>query len=120
GDMALFMVQNNLTEEDIYEQGEYIDFPASVIEFFQGDIGQPYGGFPEKLQQIVLKGRDKVDVRPGNLLDPVDFKQIRDELYEKLGREVTSFDVIAYSLYTDVFICYHKFLIQYAYVFMLD
>src|SRR5699024_1545775 len=113
GDMALFMVQNNLTEEDIYEQGEYIDFPASVIEFFQVDIGQPSGGCPEKLHEIVLKGRDKVDVRPGKLLDPVDFKQIRDELYEKLGREVTSFDVIAYALYPDVFKSYHKFTTQF-------
>ena len=55
GDMALFMVQNNLTEKDIYERGEFIDFPASVIEFFQGDIGQPHGGFPEELQRIILK-----------------------------------------------------------------
>ena len=74
GDMALFMVQNNLTEEDIDERGEYMDFPASVIEFFQGDIGQPYGGFPEKLQQIILKGREKIEVRPGQLLEPVDFE----------------------------------------------
>ena len=120
GDMALFMVQNNLTEKDIYERGEFIDFPASVIEFFQGDIGQPYGGFPEKLQNIILKGRDKIDVRPGVLLDPVDFKQMRDELYKKLGREITSFDVVAYSLYPDVFMSYHKFTTQFADVSVLD
>src|SRR5690625_7594455 len=76
GDMVLFMVQNNLTEEDIYERGTSIDFPASVIEFFKGDIGQPYGGFPEKLQKIILKGKDKIDVRPGLLLEPVDFIKI--------------------------------------------
>lgn len=120
GDMALFMVQNNLTEEDIYERGEFMDFPASVIEFFQGDIGQPYGGFPEKLQQIILKGREKIDVRPGLLLDPVDFKQLSDELYKKLGREVTSFDVIAYALYPDVFMSYHNFTTQFADVSVLD
>ncbi len=120
GDMALFMVQNNLDEKDIYERGEFMDFPASVIEFFQGDIGQPYGGFPEKLQNIILKGRDKIEVRPGVLLDPVDFKQLRDELYKKLGREVTSFDVVAYALYPDVFMSYHNFATQFADVSVLD
>jgi len=120
GDMALFMVQNNLTEEDIYERGASIDFPASVIEFFKGDIGQPYGGFPEKLQKIILKGKDKIDVRPGLLLEPVDFIKLRKELYEKLGREVTSFDVIAYALYPDVFMSYHNFTTNFADVSVLD
>ena len=120
GDMALFMVQNNLTEKDIYERGEYMDFPVSVIEFFQGHIGQPYGGFPEKLQNIILKGRDKIEERPGKLLDPVDFKQLHEELYNKLGREVTSFDVIAYALYPDVFTTYENFTKQFADVSVLD
>src|SRR5699024_1221979 len=62
GDMALFMVQNDLTEADIYERGHSIDFPQSVIEFFRGDIGQPYQGFPEKLREIVLKGEKGIDV----------------------------------------------------------
>lgn len=57
GDMALFMVQNNLTEDDVYEKGDTIDFPDSVIEFFQGYIGQPYQGFPQELQRIILKGK---------------------------------------------------------------
>jgi len=120
GDMALFMVQNNLTEKDIYERGEYMDFPVSVIEFFQGHIGQPYGGFPVKLQNIILKGRDKIEERPGKLLDPVDFKQLHEELYNKLGREVTSFDVIAYALYPDVFTTYENFTKQFADVSVLD
>lgn len=120
GDMALFMVQNNLTEQDIYERGEYIDFPASVIEFFQGYIGQPYGGFPEKLQQAILKGRERIEERPGALLEPVDFEKLHNELYEKLGREVTSFDVIAYALYPDVFKSYHSFTTNYADVSVLD
>src|SRR5690625_8002505 len=97
GDMALFMVQNNLTEKDIYERGEYMDFPVSVIEFFQGHIGQPYGGFQEKLQNIILKGRDKIKERPGKLLDPVDFKQLHKELNNKLRSEVTRLECISYA-----------------------
>lgn len=120
GDMALFMVQNDLTEKDIHDRGEYIDFPASVIEFFQGHIGQPYGGFPEKLQKIILKGKEPITERPGISLDPIDFEKMRDELYENLGREVTSFDVIAYALYPDVFMSYHNFTLNYADVSVLD
>lgn len=120
GDMALFMVQNNLTEEAVYERGEFMDFPASVIEFFQGDIGQPYGGFPEKLQKIILKGRDKLEARPGASLEPIDFEKLQKELYYKLGREVTSFDTIAYALYPEVFMGYHNFTETFADVSVLD
>lgn len=120
GDMALFMVQNDLTEEEIYERGEYIDFPASVIEFFRGDIGQPYGGFPEKLKKIILKGTEPITERPGSLLEPVDFDAIRKMLYETLGREVTSFDVISYALYPDVFMSYHSFHQNYHDISVLD
>src|SRR5690625_4992146 len=120
GDMALFMVQNDLTEEEIYERGESIDFPASVIEFFQGYIGQPYGGFPEKLQKIILKGTEPIEDRPGALLEPIDFQKLRKDLYHKLEREVTSFDIIAYALYPDVFISYHNFTTTYADVSVLD
>ena len=45
--MALFMVQNDLTEEDVYAKGDILDFPASVVEFFEGRIGTPYQGFPK-------------------------------------------------------------------------
>ncbi|WP_042223905.1 pyruvate carboxylase [Oceanobacillus manasiensis] len=109
GDMTLFMVQNNLTQEEIYERGESIDFPESVIEFAKGDIGQPYQGFPKKLQDIILKGREAIEVRPGELLDPVNFSELKEELFEKLDRQVTSFDMISYALYPKVFMDYHNF-----------
>ena len=80
GDMTLFMVQNNLTEKDIYEKGDTIDFPQSVVEFFEGRLGFPYGGFPEKLQKIILKGKKPLTQRPGKLLDPVDFEAVRKKL----------------------------------------
>ncbi|MFD1018038.1 pyruvate carboxylase [Thalassobacillus hwangdonensis] len=120
GDMALYMVQNNLTEDDVYERGESIDFPDSVIEFFQGYLGQPYQGFPQELQRIILKGREPITVRPGELLEPVDFKELRDTLFHSLDRQVTSFDMIAYALYPKVFMDYHKFYEQYGDLSVLD
>lgn len=109
GDMTLYMVQNNLSEDDIYERGESIDFPDSVVEFAQGYLGQPYQGFPRELQRIILKGREAIQVRPGELLDPIDFTQLKESLFKSLDRQVTSFDMISYALYPKVFMDYHKF-----------
>lgn len=102
GDMALFMVQNQLTEEDVYAKGDVLDFPASVVEFFEGRIGTPYQGFPEKLQQIVLKGRQPITIRPGAALEPVDFEEIRSKLAE-MGAPTTDEAVSSYCLYPKVF-----------------
>lgn len=103
GDMALFMVQNDLTEDNIYEKGLTLDFPDSVIEFFQGYLGQPHGGFNKRLQQVILKDKEAITVRPGELLPPVDFDALRQELSEKLGTEATNKEVLAYALYPKVF-----------------
>jgi len=120
GDMALFMVQNDLTEEDVYERGHQIDFPASVIEFFNGEIGQPYQGFPKKLQEIILKGKSPITGRPGELLDPVDFDELRKELESKVNKEVTDLDIISYALYPDVYTSYINFRKEFADVSVLD
>lgn len=102
GDMTLFMVQNNLTEEDIYAKGDVIDFPASVVEFFEGRIGTPYQGFPEKLQKIVLKDRKPITGRPGAALAPVDFESVRAKLKE-IDAPTTDEAVSSYCLYPKVF-----------------
>jgi len=103
GDMALFMVQNQLTEQDVYDKGERLDFPESVVQFFQGYLGQPPGGFPEKLQQIILKGREHFTCRPGELLPSADFAEIQAELEEKCGHPVSETDVMSYMMYPKVF-----------------
>ncbi|WP_462409148.1 pyruvate carboxylase [Neobacillus sp. Marseille-QA0830] len=120
GDMALFMVQNNLTEEDVLTKGLSLDFPDSVVELFQGYLGQPYGGFPQELQKVILKGKQPLECRPGELLNPVDFEQLKEELFAKLGRQVTSFDIISYALYPKVFLDYIKTLETYGDLAVLD
>jgi len=119
GDMALFMVQNNLTEEDIYEKGDTLSFPNSVIEFFEGKIGVPYQNFPETLQKIILKGKTPVLGRPGDTLAPVDFRKVKDEL-EALGAPTTEEAVSSYCLYPKVFTDWVKFIDQYGDVSVLD
>ncbi|MBM7578367.1 pyruvate carboxylase [Jeotgalibacillus terrae] len=103
GDMALFMVQNDLDEQSVIEKGNSIDFPDSVIELFSGYLGQPHGGFPEDLQKVILKGKEPITVRPGELMEPVDFDKLKEELFHELGRPVTSFDALAHALYPKVF-----------------
>ncbi|ANK63111.1 pyruvate carboxylase [Loigolactobacillus backii] len=120
GDMALFMVQHDLTEEDVYHDGATIDFPDSVINFFMGDLGQPVGGFPEKLQQIILKGKKPLTVRPGSLAKPVDFAAVKQELTTKMNSEPTQEDVLSYILYPDVFLDYTRRESEYGNVSMLD
>ncbi|SEM92707.1 pyruvate carboxylase [Mesobacillus persicus] len=120
GDMALFMVQNDLTEQEVLEKGDKIDFPDSVIEMFEGYLGQPAGGFPQELQKVILKGKQPLTVRPGELLEDVDFKALGDQLYQELGRQVTDHDVIAYALYPKVYLDYTKTIEQFGDVSKLD
>lgn len=120
GDMALFMVQNNLTEEDVYEKGSELSFPESVISFFQGDLGQPVGGFPEELQRIILKGRPAFSVRPGSLAEAVDFTQIKAELAEQIGYEPRQDEILSYLMYPQVFLDYRKSYEQFGDVTLLD
>ncbi|PGL69763.1 pyruvate carboxylase [Bacillus sp. AFS055030] len=120
GDMALFMVQNNLDEDSVYEKGENIDFPDSVIEFFEGKLGQPHGGFPKSLQRIILKGRKPLTERAGETLKPIDFKDVEEYLFKTLNRQVTNFDILAYCLYPKVFMDYQKNVDSYGDLSVLD
>ncbi|MDL2280779.1 pyruvate carboxylase [Selenomonadales bacterium OttesenSCG-928-I06] len=124
GDMALFMVENNLTEEDVYNNGETLNFPNSVVEFFEGKLGQPYQGFPEKLQKIVLKGKKPITTRPGENLEPIDFEETRkileEELKDTLGRSISYNDVLSYCLYPKVFLDWADFINTYSDMSTLD
>lgn len=119
GDMALFMVQNNLTEQDVYDKGDVLDFPQSVVEFFEGRIGIPYQGFPEKLQKIVLKGKKPLTERPGKSLAPVDFEAIRQKLTDA-GYKHEVEDINAYCQYPKVFKDFNETVKKYGDVSVLD
>ncbi|MDY5611804.1 pyruvate carboxylase, partial [Dysosmobacter sp.] len=80
GDMAIFMTQNDLTPETIVEKGEGLAFPDSAVSYFSGMMGQPAGGFPKDLQKVVLKGKEPITCRPGELLEPVDFEAKKKEM----------------------------------------
>lgn len=103
GDMAIFMVQNSLTPENIYEKAKDMDFPDSIVSYFEGMMGQPEGGFPEDLSNLILKGKKPITCRPGELLPPEDFDAIKKMLKDKYNLEGTDEESLSYSLYPKVF-----------------
>ncbi len=107
GDMAIFMVQNELTPQNIYEKAKDIDFPDSIVSYFEGMMGQPEGGFPEKLQKLVLHGKEPINCRPGELLPDEDFDAIKEKLRNEMGLEGTEQEALSYALYPKVFEDYH-------------
>ncbi|MFC6163260.1 pyruvate carboxylase [Lactiplantibacillus dongliensis] len=120
GDMALFMMENKLTPEDVYDHGDKFDFPDSVINFFAGNIGQPVGGFPKKLQKIILKDHPALTVRPGSLAKPADFDAVAAELAPKIGHQPNMQEILSYILYPKVFLDYQAEHKRYAHVSLLD
>ncbi len=106
GDLAQFMVAQNLEPHDILEQAETLAFPDSVVNFLKGDIGIPPGGFPEPLRTKVLKGRglEPVEGRPGAFLKEYDFEQEREALQKAYGQKgISEKDLLSYALYPNVF-----------------
>ena len=109
GDLAIFMVQNELTPENILEKGDALTFPDSVVSYFKGLMGQPAGGFPTDLQKLVLKGEEPITCRPGELLPPVDFAAARKEV-ERFLPNPKERTVIAWCMYPKVVeeFCRHR------------
>ena len=108
GDLAIFMFKNGLTKENILTAGAGLSYPDSVVSYFQGMMGQPYGGFPKELQKIVLKDIEPLTDRPGKSLPPVDFESIKKHLVEKYNygdksKEVMNQKAISYALYPKVY-----------------
>lgn len=107
GDMAQYLVSNNLTINDVLEGGDSISFPQSVVSFFKGDLGQPVNGFPEKLQKLILKDQKPYTDRPNAHIPPVDFEKEYAEfrkVFEKgFGRDIDITDFLSFKLYPKVF-----------------
>ena len=116
GDLAIFMVQNDLTPENIVEKGAALSYPDSVVSYFKGMMGQPAWGFPKDLQKIVLKGEEPISVRPGALLPPADFEAAKEHLCKVCGHEPSERDVISWLTYPKVLEDYFKNRAEYGYL----
>jgi pyruvate carboxylase len=103
GDMALFMLANNLTCEDVLNPDKDISFPGSVIDLISGGMGQPPGGFPEAVRQRILLGKQEFVGRPGETLPPADMETARGKVASILGRVPSGREVISWLLYERVY-----------------
>jgi pyruvate carboxylase len=110
GDMALFLFTRGIKPADVVnlEPGS-VPFPESVIDMLSGGLGKPVGGWPKKVQHVVLGKRKPIRGRPGDRMPPLNFKKTRDELESKLKREVTDDDLYNHLMYPDVFADYARF-----------
>ena len=107
GDMALMMVSQGLTRADVENPNKDVSFPDSVIDMLRGNLGQPPGGWPDKILHKVLKSETPQTDRPGKHLPPVDLEAMRAKLIEDLeGFKVDDEDLNGYLMYPKVFLDY--------------
>ena len=106
GDLTLFLVTNDLRAQDIVHSNKEISFPTSVIEFFEGRLGQPTGGFPKDVQYRILRGAPAFTERPGANLPPVNLDEIKKEVGDRISKSITNEELMSYLMYPDVFIQY--------------
>lgn len=106
GDLTLFLVTNNITAQDVVNSNRDISFPTSVVEFFEGRLGQPTGGFPKDVQDKILRGAPAFAERPGANLSPVDLDKAKLKVEERISRPITNEELMSYLMYPDVFIQY--------------
>ncbi|MCA3630045.1 MAG: pyruvate carboxylase [Methylobacterium sp.] len=103
GDLALMMVSQGLSAQDILDPQREVAFPASAIEMLRGDLGQPPGGWPAALQKKALKGEKPITARPGSLIEPVDLDARKLEIEKKLGRTISDEELASALMYPKVF-----------------
>ncbi|MFT5259737.1 MAG: pyruvate carboxylase [Saprospiraceae bacterium] len=113
GDMALFMVANDLTAADITDSDKELAFPASTLDLMSGRMGQPYGGFPESVQKRILKGEQPLTERAGESLDDIDFQQVKLDLSALGVANPTMRDALAHTLYPKVYEGLHAHLVEF-------
>ena len=107
GDMALMMVSQGLTREQVEDPAVDVAFPDSVIDMMRGNLGQPPGGFPEHIVKKVLKDEKPGTERPGKHLPPVDLEEVRAKVSAELeGKEIDDEDLNGYLMYPKVFLDY--------------
>ena len=106
GDMAIFMVANDLSPADATSEDKEIAFPESVVSLFKGELGFPPDGFPKNLEHKVLKGESPLSDRPGASLPPTDLALAKAEAEKIVGRSISEQELASYLMYPKVFADY--------------
>eukprot|EP01102_Stenamoeba_stenopodia_P021734 TRINITY_DN8841_c0_g1_i6.p1 TRINITY_DN8841_c0_g1~~TRINITY_DN8841_c0_g1_i6.p1 ORF type:complete len:323 (+),score=81.33 TRINITY_DN8841_c0_g1_i6:247-1215(+) len=114
GDLAQFMVTNKLTKQAVLDQAAELNFPSSVVDYLQGGLGIPPGGFPEPFRSTVLKNLPRYEGRPGASMKPFDFEKLRAQLeQEHKGYTIRDVDLSSAAQYPKVFKDYMEIIKKY-------
>jgi pyruvate carboxylase len=110
GDLALFLISHDMTIEQFLalQPGHSVSIPHSVVDMFEGSLGEPEGGWPEHVKAIVLNGKPARSGRPGEHLPPADFDLVRDKVGASIGRQPGPDEVLSYLMYPEVFLKFAK------------
>lgn len=103
GDLALCMVANELTPEDVANPDKEISFPESVVSMMRGELGYPADGFPPAIQARILKGKTPIEGRVGAHLPPVDLEAERAKAQKAVGHHIDDANLASWLMYPKVF-----------------
>jgi len=113
GDMAQFLVSNNLKVEDVRSQGDKLSFPESVKQLFRGELGFPDEGLPEDIQKIILKDEKPYTQNPADEIADIDLAADLQKFRAQFGTELTETDYLSYKMFPKVFEEYKEHLDAY-------
>jgi pyruvate carboxylase len=104
GDLALYLMSHGMTVQEMENlpPDHELTLPNSVADMFMGSLGQPEGGWPPKIQQVILRGKEPMTGRPGAQLPPVDLMGAASKVRE-LTASSSSTDLMSYLMYPEVF-----------------
>ena len=103
GDMALFLVANDLSCAELMATDRELAFPRSVLDLLGGRMGQTVFGFPKNVQKRILRDEKPVDGRPGDTLPPADFAAAKEKIAPLTEGEPTPQEVVSHFMYPQVF-----------------
>jgi pyruvate carboxylase len=119
GDLAMFLITRGIKPADVLNLEPGTPFPASVIDMLSGGLGQPLGGWPKRLQRVVLGDKQPLRGRPGASLPPLNLKKTRADLAAKLKRDISEDDLLSHLMYPEVFAEFARFSRDYSDVSVL-
>ena len=105
GDLALFLLAKGMTCSEVRKLPEKhnVGFPDSVIDMMRGSLGEPPGGWPEEVREILLCRKQPIQGRAGENLPAADLDSAAAEASKLLGRKAKKSDALSLLLYPDVF-----------------
>jgi len=103
GDLALFLISNDMSADDVLSSDREISYPQSVLDLLSGRMGQVDGGFPKDVQKRILKDEEPLTKRAGETMDDADFEAAKEKIKPWLEHDPSQREALSYILYPQVY-----------------